>query len=578
MSLGCRSVEKGSGWGETKTNGRGVDMSGASSLSLSRSRARHGYYTRGSKRFEKRGVAEREEEEEEEEEDVVGPSVQRPLSSVIKAALVSRLVTVALCAAFDSLLDDFDTSAHLAFPTCFTDLSSSSARGETERANVTSWGIDTDVGGGGEFVTERESGYGGALAGAIAQALARWVRGAVVWDGVHFVRICQCGYEFDHHIAFLPLWPLAMRTVAKWVVTPLIAFLERVSSSAFQASSTSGFQLQIGDAFGCALSGIILSNAFFVLSSVSLFRLGKRLGLSDSLAFRACLLYACNPATVFYSAIYTESMYNFLHFEALVHLFKERESLFSVSFSTVLMAAATFTRSNGILTCVIVLASRLRHCLRACLRKISSRGGYRRGGGSHVVIFRCEGKELNQFLKQIGMAAIQCLAIVAPFYLYQVSFQVSWCQSYQRGMTSLSQDAREEALDEMGSSWCKGSPYLPKVYQSIQAKYWDVGLFRFYKLSQLPNFLLAFPIWLCTSFEVYQSVKSSLFPDPRALVQLHTLVNNSKAFGQLVLCLHWMLMCLVSILIMNVQVSTRFLSTCAPLYFVTSKMTSEKER
>ena len=98
------------------------------------------------------------------------------------------------------------------------------------------------------------------------QVFADAVKRAVVWDGVHFVRICQCGYEFDHQIAFLPLWPLAMRTAAKGlrILLSVVARWALVELDFF------------GPALTCAISGIALSNMFFVLSSVSLFRLAKR--------------------------------------------------------------------------------------------------------------------------------------------------------------------------------------------------------------------------------------------------------------------------------------------------------------
>merc|ERR1712032_720071 len=125
-----------------------------------------------------------------------------------------------------------------------------------------------------------------------------------------------------------------------------------------------------GPALICAISGIALSNIFFVLSSVSLFRLAKRLGFGDGLAKGACLIYAFNPATVFYSSIYTESMYNFLHFEALVHLFSFRGSkCFHGILCTGLLSAATFARSNGILSCALILAMRLRSCVQICVGK-----------------------------------------------------------------------------------------------------------------------------------------------------------------------------------------------------------------
>jgi len=338
---------------------------------------------------------------------------------------------------------------------------------------------------------------------------------------------------------------------------------------------------QPSQALSCALGGLTLSNALFVASAASLFRLAQRLGLSDAVALRACLLYALNPATVFYSAIYTESLYTFLHFEALVHLLGDETTTSAPGtvLSTLLLAAATFTRSNGILSCAIVLAVRLRGCARGCIRgKVSG------SGGRAALSFLVGGSQLKLFARQGLLAVAQCFFVLAPFYFYQVAFQLSWCQSYRSALESqqVAADgaAMEAKLDAMGAGWCTGSPFVPKVYSSVQSSYWNVGLFKFYELSQVPNFLLALPIWLCTAFLVHRFC-ATLFPNARSKrawsAHLVRLLDDSGLFGQLVLCLHWALMCAISILVINVQVSTRFLSTCAPLYLFTAQLTTQTD-
>ena len=190
----------------------------------------------------------------------------------------------------------------------------------------------------------------------------------MVWDGVHFVRLCQCGYEFDYQVAFLPLWPLLMKGLGAGALEPLLRAAGGVGSHGADQR-----------AVACALSGLLLSNSFFIAAAVSLFRLARRMGLSSSLAMRACFLFAFNPATVFYSAIYTESLYTFLHFEALVHLLEERETLGGQCLSTFMLAAATFVRLNGVLSCAIVAAVRLRKVLVASLSGKGGVGGISRG-------------------------------------------------------------------------------------------------------------------------------------------------------------------------------------------------------
>ena len=193
--------------------------------------------------------------------------------------------------------------------------------------------------------------------------------------------------------------------------------------------------------------------------------------------------------------------------------------------------------------------------------------------------------QLWSVLKQVALAGVQCVCIVAPFYGYQISFQVHWCQVYKQDLNMLAVDEVRTQLEAMGAVWCKGNPLLPRVYQFIQSKYWDVGVFSFYKISQIPNFCLALPIWVCTVFHVHRFVTRTVCrsssvspPSSDAAVGLVHLTYDENLFGQLALCCHWVLMCVVSVVIMNVQVSTRFLSTCAPLYLLTAKLTEENER
>ena len=104
--------------------------------------------------------------------------------------------------------------------------------------------------------------------------------------------------------------------------------------------------------------------------------------------------------------------------------------------------------------------------------------------------------------KALVTAVVQCLLVIAPFYFYQLWFQLRWCGRYRASISTLPDFSGnlDDEFESLGAPWCKGTPYLPKIYQSIQAAYWDVGLFKFYKASQLPNFLLATPIWVCTAF------------------------------------------------------------------------------
>uniref|UniRef100_H3HBV9 GPI mannosyltransferase 2 n=1 Tax=Phytophthora ramorum TaxID=164328 RepID=H3HBV9_PHYRM len=72
-----------------------------------------------------------------------------------------------------------------------------------------------------------------------------------------------------------------------------------------------------------------------------------------------------------------------------------------------------------------------------------------------------------------------------------LSSMVPYCPSlFQRFGGEVSGNASME-----DRSWCaEVMPNFSAMYMFIQSEYWNVGLFRYYELKQIPNFLLAAPI------------------------------------------------------------------------------------
>lgn len=87
------------------------------------------------------------------------------------AALASRFVFLAIGAANDYILDDYDTSSELLLRDC----GSNSVHSAFESSSTSA---------------------------------------TVVWDSVYFDRIAQCGYEYEHFYAFFPGWPLLQQLLS----------------------------------------------------------------------------------------------------------------------------------------------------------------------------------------------------------------------------------------------------------------------------------------------------------------------------------------------------------------------------
>lgn len=72
-------------------------------------------------------------------------------------------------------------------------------------------------------------------------------------------------------------------------------------------------------------------------------------------------------------------------------------------------------------------------------------------------------------------ALFLCCFIVSPFILHQASGYSQFCGKLN------------------SPRWCYGRLPLLSIYSHVQSEYWGVGLFRYWTISQLPNFLIAAP-------------------------------------------------------------------------------------
>lgn len=107
---------------------------------------------------------------------------------VIKSAVYSRILVFTLIIFFRILASPYDTSASLN-PPCLTSNDTHHSR------------IDSSI------------------------------QNGVVWDSVYFIRIAQCGYEYEQTYAFLPLLPLSI----SFFSPTLFSFLPQRSLLAFSA-------------------------------------------------------------------------------------------------------------------------------------------------------------------------------------------------------------------------------------------------------------------------------------------------------------------------------------------------------
>lgn len=132
--------------------------------------------------------------------------------------------------------------------------------------------------------------------------LPPWIWGFGNFDGVHYLRIAQNGYNAQFSQAFFPLYPLLISIFNFFPKDIKIDTRIFVDPSYF-------------------LTGFILSNLFFLFALVLFYKLIK-IDFNQKIAFSSLILLLVFPTSFYFGAIYTESLFLFLVVGALYFLRK----------------------------------------------------------------------------------------------------------------------------------------------------------------------------------------------------------------------------------------------------------------
>ncbi|VDD82458.1 unnamed protein product [Mesocestoides corti] len=289
------------------------------------------------------------------------------------------------------------------------------------------------------------------------------------WDAVYFHFISINGYLYENTLAFFPLFSIVLRTFSSF--TYVFCF-----SSSFRTHTI--------------LCGVCLNFLFNVLCAIQIYRLSKLSLMSDSVSIVSALLFTINPASVFFSTLYSESLYTLLLISALVYI-NERRYLSGC----ILLSLTVFCRSNGLVNIgfacfphFILLANRF-------LDPSSIKQKFR-------VI-------LSMAYRVIIILSI-VIGVAIPYVAYQYYAYFLYCSVAPRPaslsflMPHMPSPDLEEFARKLGvptpysvnsttrPEWCEVVPW--SSYTRLQKKFWNVGPFNYYEWKQIPNFLLALPV------------------------------------------------------------------------------------
>lgn len=254
--------------------------------------------------------------------------------------------------------------------------------------------------------------------------------------------ICNSPFtESEQAHVFLPVWPATIQASADLLQASVPGWL--LPSTCEQLLTLAAWWAAV---FWFVTAMVALYTATWHVAAAA--------GANDPsiLAARTALLFIVNPASVFFSTAYSEAM-----FAAVVFLGSAAAAVALRYRPAMLLAiacwwAATNVRSNGSLYFAYLLAYGWGWSLQA----------------------RSIGLKILGMLATLGLTAALAVSTMG-WYNYR---------GYLR-----------HCEGDQVPEWCQYGPKF-NLYAYVQRHYWDVGFLRYYRVKQIPNFLLAAPVLL----------------------------------------------------------------------------------
>ena len=179
--------------------------------------------------------------------------------------------------------------------------------------------------------------------------------GLTRWDGQYFLHIANNGYSYENTLAFFPLYPVTIRAVAD------VLYWMQVDYGLMHYASS------------LRLSAVLVNVVAFVAAALALYELSRRVLKDERLAYKSALYFCVNPASIFFSAAYTESMHAALSFAAMLKV----ERGFTIKMG-LLLAASSGVRSNALLN----LGFPLYRSMKAAARELAVHRRLKQGIGN----------------------------------------------------------------------------------------------------------------------------------------------------------------------------------------------------
>ena len=372
------------------------------------------------------------------------------------------------------------------------------------------------------------------------------IGGFTKWDSQHFLFVAKHGYVLEQSLAFFPLLPLLSRLISGCILILLAPLFTQEA---------------------LLLIAMLTLNCYcFVQSAILHYRFARDLLKSHHLSLLIASLFCINPASIFMSAAYTESLYHMLTMFGLVHLRNNKPFLAAISFS---LSAAC--RSNGMMNVIYLVL----YVIHANYTKLSEALEPKK----RVSLMKKVFSSLWIIADSLSIFSLLTILCVVPYFLFQYfAYSVHCSRTFEIQPSPYVVDfARKHGLrlltDEPASEWCNLT--LPFSYPFLQQHYWGVGFLSYFEIKQIPNFLLATPVVILTTMclrtefrELFMRFKAAWDNQSLSLLAMpYTSVLTFTLAG------HLAFMFLFGFFVTNVQIITRLLFSSSPLlYWYTAKI------
>lgn len=375
------------------------------------------------------------------------------------------------------------------------------------------------------------------------EILSFFLSGLTRWDAQYFIHITKYGYTYENTLAFFPLLPMLMRVAAGMLKHVLFLF-----------SYTSIV----------VIVGIVINFICFVKSSVILYDLTNVIFKDTRIAYRAAIFFCINPARIFFASIYTEALFAYMTFHCMLASFVGNPCVF------LSLSLSTLVRSNGLVNLGFALFAWFKDFLVNTLPNFMREQKYYHEN-KRIILFNL--RHIFISLSQIFMTLT--LSIV-PYYLLQVYNYTKFCTQGMANSSIYPEHIKQHALDYnfllpgyRNFSWCESS--IPTSYAYVQNTYWNVGFLKYYKVKQIPNFLLALPVLYFTIegiCDYFREHKSKLFTLEFFTCESRKEKNIVKyPIEMFVFVIHGAFLTAVCVFFLHIQISTRFLCSASPLLY-----------